>query len=299
MEAVAATAAPPDEAVPARTRTGDRKAFRALYEPHVEGMFDFALRVVRDRDLAADILKKTLARAWRLFRQQGGPGGARARLYGLAYDCVLDELRYQWRRPRPKQPARAGLDFTQIDPDRLPDASQVASDKELVELVWDTAAALNAEHYALLDLHVRHGLSPDELANHLAVESDRLQSRLSLLYESSRTRSPRRCLRLVAGTTATTSMRCCRSSTRSARRLRFKWRFESMPGSATGVRRASADSPRRRRSCEASRRCLPPVGYGARSGNTSTRGRASGAAGPGGAAPPAPDRLASVKPSGG
>ena len=184
MEAVAATAAPPDEAVPARTRTGDRKAFRALYEPHVEGMFDFALRVVRDRDLAADILKKTLARAWRLFRQQGGPGGARARLYGLAYDCVLDELRYQWRCPRPKQPARAGLDFTQIDPDRLPDASQVASDKELVELVWDTAAALNAEHYALLDLHVRHGLSPDELANHLAVESDRLQSRLSLLYES-------------------------------------------------------------------------------------------------------------------
>src|SRR6266511_1965742 len=126
MEAVAATAAPPDEAVPARTRTGDRKAFRALYEPHVEGMFDFALRVVRDRDLAADILKKTLARAWRLFRQQGGPGGARARLYGLAYDCVLDELRYQWRRPRPKQPARAGLDFTQIDqtgclmPRRLP-----------------------------------------------------------------------------------------------------------------------------------------------------------------------------------
>src|SRR5438270_1559172 len=69
MEAVAATAAPADDALAARTRTGDREAFKALYEPHVGGVFDFVLRVVRDRDEATAVVRREIAKAWELFRE--------------------------------------------------------------------------------------------------------------------------------------------------------------------------------------------------------------------------------------
>jgi hypothetical protein len=51
MEAVAATAAPA-EAQDARALAGDREAFNALYRPHFEAVYDFVLRIVRERELA-------------------------------------------------------------------------------------------------------------------------------------------------------------------------------------------------------------------------------------------------------
>src|SRR5438128_44887 len=64
MEAAAATAPPAGGALDARARTGDREAFNALNAPHFAGVYDYVLRVVRDRDLAAAAVRATFARAW-------------------------------------------------------------------------------------------------------------------------------------------------------------------------------------------------------------------------------------------
>ena len=61
MEAVAATAARADEAVDRRVRTGEQEAFIALYSAQFEGVFDFALRVMRDRDLAATVVRRAFS----------------------------------------------------------------------------------------------------------------------------------------------------------------------------------------------------------------------------------------------
>lgn len=180
MEAVAATAAPADDALAARTRTGDREAFIALYEPHLGGVFDFALRVVRDRGTAADVVRKTFAKAWKVFPEQGAP----ALLYALARNCAIDELRYRRRGNGSAQADREGFDFTQIDAARLSDPAAVLFDREFVELVWDYAAALSAEEYSLLDLHLRRELSAEELAEHLSLENAGLHTRLSRLRDS-------------------------------------------------------------------------------------------------------------------
>ncbi len=156
MEAVAATAAPA-EAQGARALAGDREAFNGLYRPHLEAVYDFVLRVVGERELAADVVPLTFARAWRAFPEQGND--VAAWLFSTARTSALDALRY--RRDR-NGAEREGLQFTRIDGNRVPDAT-VVFDQALAELVWDAAAALPREEYSLLALNVRHDLSAEEL----------------------------------------------------------------------------------------------------------------------------------------
>jgi DNA-directed RNA polymerase specialized sigma24 family protein len=159
MEAVAATAAPAG-AQDARARAGDREAFNELYGPHFEEVYDYVLRILGEREPAAGVVRETFARAWRAFPEQGND--VAAWLYTTARSCALDALRY--RRDR-NGAEREALVFTLVDGDRVPDAT-VLFDRGLVELVWDAAAALPREDYSLLALHVRHGLSADELGEH-------------------------------------------------------------------------------------------------------------------------------------
>jgi DNA-directed RNA polymerase specialized sigma24 family protein len=156
MEAVAATAAPADEALDARARAGDREAFRSLYAPHLQGIYDYVLRIVGERELATDVVRRTFATAWRAFPEQGNDVGAW--LFDTARTSALDALRY--RRDR-NGAEREALEFTRVDGNRVPDAT-VVFDKALAELVWDAAAALPREEYSLLALHVRHDLHADE-----------------------------------------------------------------------------------------------------------------------------------------
>jgi RNA polymerase sigma factor (sigma-70 family) len=156
MEAVAATAAPA-EAQDARALAGDRQAFNSLYRPHFEAVYDFVLRTTGERGLAADVMRTTFARAWQAFPEQGND--IAAWLFTTARSCALEALRY--RRDR-NGDEREALHFTAIDGNRVPEAT-IVFDQALAELVWDAAAALSREEYSLLALHVRHGLSADEI----------------------------------------------------------------------------------------------------------------------------------------
>ncbi len=178
MEAAAATLVRPEE-LAAQTRTGDRQAFVTLYEPDFDGVFDLVLRSVRDREVAAAVLRAALETAWDVFREQGAPSDVRGWLYALARDSALN-------CPAKRRSAvgdREGLDYTQVDAQRLSDPS-AGFDRELMELVWDAAAALDRDDYSLLDLHVRRDLSVDEVAQHLDLPRDEIAGRLSRLCDS-------------------------------------------------------------------------------------------------------------------
>src|SRR4051812_594193 len=64
MPPPAATASHDPTAVDARPAPSPDAGFAALYERHFRGIHDFAARMVRDRDLAADVVQATFARAW-------------------------------------------------------------------------------------------------------------------------------------------------------------------------------------------------------------------------------------------
>jgi RNA polymerase sigma factor (sigma-70 family) len=156
MEAVAATAAPA-EAGDARALAGDREAFNTLYRPHFGAVYDYVLRIVRERQVADEVVHETFARAWRACPEQGND--VAGWLFTTARSSALEALRY--RRDRNGN-EREALHFTRVDSDRVPDAA-VLFDQSLAELVWDAAAALPREQYSLLALDVRHDLSADEI----------------------------------------------------------------------------------------------------------------------------------------
>src|SRR3954466_733255 len=157
MEAVAATAAPAD-AEDTRALAGDREAFNSLYRPLFEPVYDYVLRVVGERELAADAVREAFSRAWRALPEQGND--VAAWLLTTARSCALESLRY--RRDR-NGAEREALHFTQVDGDRIPDAA--VFDHALAELVRDAAAALPREEYSLLALQVRHDLTPEAMAS--------------------------------------------------------------------------------------------------------------------------------------
>jgi hypothetical protein len=64
------------------------------------------------------------------------------------------------------------------------DPERVTLDNELAALVWEAAQALNPNDYTLLDLNIRKGLGPEELAAALGTTRGNVYTRLSRLRDS-------------------------------------------------------------------------------------------------------------------
>jgi len=85
----------------------DRNAFRQLYELAAPKLFGIALRIIRDRSLAEDILQDVFLRIWRnaeSFSPQAGP--PMAWLASIARNRAIDVLRQKSLPP----PERDGKD---------------------------------------------------------------------------------------------------------------------------------------------------------------------------------------------
>lgn len=167
-----------DEALASLSAAGDEDAFAQLYERHHAGLYDFAVRILREPDAAADVVQGTFTRAWPAIREGTRPTSVKAWLYGIARNLSIDELRSR-RRVFPYEGLALGL--AELPDPAAHDPSETIETKELAELVWTSAAGLRAEEYALLDLHVRRGLSADELADSLGLRRGAVYTRLTRL----------------------------------------------------------------------------------------------------------------------
>ena len=173
-----------DAELAARTHDGDQESFAALYERHHAGIYDFALRMLRDRDAAADVVQSTFAKAWPALRAADGVENVAAWLYAVARNSSIDELRHRARLALGRADDGRDLGLAELPAPPDTDPAAVAESKELAELVWTSAATLNAKEYSLLDLHVRRGLSADELAENLGLRRGAVYTRLTRLRSS-------------------------------------------------------------------------------------------------------------------
>ncbi|MEU1807156.1 sigma-70 family RNA polymerase sigma factor [Streptomyces sp. NPDC019937] len=149
----------------------------ARYEPYLDGLFTYCLSVLCEHDAAAVTLGDVLAVAER--RLGRGRGRAEAEeepsrpwLYAVArWACLrkLAELREQ-RDPRD------GRDGPGTAP---PEPVADARRRELAALAWPEAAGTTAAQREALELHVRHQLTPAEVAAALGKEPDETRALLS------------------------------------------------------------------------------------------------------------------------
>ncbi|HEX6512330.1 MAG TPA: sigma-70 family RNA polymerase sigma factor, partial [Chloroflexota bacterium] len=147
-----------DRDLAVRASMGDIQAFEELYRRHADGLYDFALRIGRDRALATDAVQTAFASAWSGLRGRTPPRHPLAWLYSLARSAAIEHGRGQ-SSGTDVDP----LELAAIDPDRLNDPA-LADDAEMAALVWSAVAGLDSADYSLLDMHLRQKLSVDEIA---------------------------------------------------------------------------------------------------------------------------------------
>src|ERR1700738_2022344 len=73
--------------------SGDRKAFRPLYDKSAPVLFAICVRLMRDRDLARDVLQEAMTRIWRkahLF--DASKGNAMTWMVVVTRNCALSRL---------------------------------------------------------------------------------------------------------------------------------------------------------------------------------------------------------------
>jgi RNA polymerase sigma factor (sigma-70 family) len=144
-----------DDALLEQVGVGDPDAFACLYDRHASIAFGLALRVVRDRALAEDVVQDAFLDAWRTAnRFRPTRGGARSWLLMLVHRRAVDMVR---RRVRMVP-----------SPDLLVDAAESASDVAWLNLervqVQSALASLAPEQRQVLELAYYGGLTQSEVA---------------------------------------------------------------------------------------------------------------------------------------
>jgi RNA polymerase sigma factor (sigma-70 family) len=160
-----------DALLVSRAMAGDLDSFGQLYDSYFSRVYDFAWRILRDSDEAADATQDVFMQAMR-----GLPGLAKATsfkswLLTIAHNEAVRRAERAGRTaplPAPVHEEAFGS-FDVPDPCRLDNPELAAGDHEAAALVWEAASSLNARDYALLDLHVRHGLESADIATLMGV----------------------------------------------------------------------------------------------------------------------------------
>ena len=158
-----------------RVRAGEREAFAQVYERYADRLFDFAHGMLRQREDAADAVADSFVTMAERLDQLRDPSRLRPWLYAVVRRECLRRLK-----------ARTRMSFGDDEQlEALPDLAaspeeQVAT-ADLGRLVWEAAAGLGERDRALLDLHLRHGLEGQELADALGITAGNAYTSLNRL----------------------------------------------------------------------------------------------------------------------
>ncbi|GBD24493.1 RNA polymerase sigma factor YlaC [bacterium HR29] len=185
MQRAELTAVPDGDAV-LRARAGDMTAFAELYEAYFPSIYDFLVRLLRDPDEAADVTQDTFLKAMRSLASLREPGQFRAWLFAIARNAALNRLASR-RRFVPLEPSDDESPvFTVVDESRFADPAEAAAAKEAAAIIDEAARTLDPRQLSLLDLHVRQGLGPAEIAEVLGVSRNNAAVMLHRLREAVR-----------------------------------------------------------------------------------------------------------------
>lgn len=90
------------ETLMAAVAGGDRQAFRRLYDRTAGRSYALAMRLLRSRDLAEEVVQEAYIRVWaRAAQYDAARGDALAWLAGLVRNLAIDRLRRQGRPDAP------------------------------------------------------------------------------------------------------------------------------------------------------------------------------------------------------
>ena len=150
-------------------RAGDERAFRALYEAHVDRIYRLAYRMAGDDDLARDFTQEAFLRAFQRLDQFRGDAAFSTWLHSIAVSVSLNGLR---KADRHRKRERS-----------LEDAAPVASKRRGVDpgvrdRLTDAVDGLPDIYRTVFLMHDLEGYSHGEIAETLGVAEGTSKARL-------------------------------------------------------------------------------------------------------------------------
>jgi RNA polymerase sigma factor (sigma-70 family) len=150
----------PDAELVALAASDDQAAFGALYERHLPALYDYARRLMRDADEAADVVQVTFIKAFESIRRSAAtPRSLRPWLFQIAHNEAFDHL----RRRRFVDPEGEAALAALPDPADTDNPVLLAERQETAALVWRAVSGLRPDEQELLVLSVRQGLDAGEI----------------------------------------------------------------------------------------------------------------------------------------
>ncbi len=171
-----------DAALVERARGDDPDAFGELYDRWFDRVHDLAFRITRDSSVAPEVAQDVFVAAWQGIGSLDRPESFGGWLLRITRNTALNRRRKELRSsPRDTEgmavieatkTADAGAPVGFRVEDRTVDAAdpqRAVEDAELVALVWESAEALGERDAEVLDLTLRHGLTPAEVGDVIGV----------------------------------------------------------------------------------------------------------------------------------
>jgi RNA polymerase sigma-70 factor (ECF subfamily) len=153
---------------------GDRDAFTRFYDRHAALVHTFALRILRDRGEAEEVVQDVFLQVWRQAASYTTDRGTpEAWLITLTRSRGIDKLRSRRRRDEMVRPAD--------NPDRLPESAvqeSAAGPAEARATLGGVLADLPAAQRSVLELAYFDGLTQSEIAARLGEPLGTVKTRM-------------------------------------------------------------------------------------------------------------------------
>ena len=166
-----------DAAIVARALANDPTAFGELYDRWFDRVLDLAYRIVLDTGTAADVAHDTFLAAYRNLGRLEDPSAFGGWLLRIARNRAIDryratQLTQSLDQATATSAGRPSAERAEDVIGTFTDPARVADDASFAALLWDAVDALGARDREVLDLSLRHGLSPSEVGHVLGVSDD-------------------------------------------------------------------------------------------------------------------------------
>lgn len=169
-----------DPALLARIVKGDQQAFSQLYDHSSTLLYTLAIRILGNRDEAAELLQDVYLEVWRkVARYDVGRGTPVAWLVTLTRSRAIDRLRARTTRGQQYTDTLDGTAAARL-PDFGPSPFETQADQELRLLVGQAMGALPPAQQQAIELAYYEGLSHMEIATRLNQPLGTVKTRIKL-----------------------------------------------------------------------------------------------------------------------
>jgi RNA polymerase sigma-70 factor (ECF subfamily) len=168
---VSTTQAAADDVLIARIAQGDRVAMQVLYGRHHVRVFRFGLRLVRNEQLAEDLINEVFLDVWRQAGKFEGRSAVSTWLLAITRFKALSALRR-------RQDAELDEEAAAAIEDPSDDPEVAAQKKDTGEALRRCLSALSPEHREIVDLVYYHEKSVEEVAEIVGIPENTVKTRL-------------------------------------------------------------------------------------------------------------------------